>query len=289
MEQISKRLMNWATILEDNTREQAVTASTMPFIHPHIALMPDAHLGKGATVGSVIPTLGAIMPAAVGVDIGCGMMAVETGLHADDLPDDKSALHAAISAAVPLSAGKYNVRPTPTAPSPAWPSSRVGRLRPGRSHRPQLADAARVARIRQPLHRGQPGRGRRRLAVPPLGLARRRQQARDEAHQGRPGAVREALHQPPRPRPGLPRRGRAGVLVVHGGAPLGPAVRLPEPRGDDGAGRRLLRGVESGSGSSGRERRSTATTTTPSASGTSARTSGCPARALSTPAQGCAA
>lgn len=108
MEQIGKRLMNWASILEDNTREQAVTASTMPFIHPHIALMPDAHLGKGATVGSVIPTLGAIMPAAVGVDIGCGMMAVETGLHADDLPDDKAALHAAISAAVPLSAGKYN-------------------------------------------------------------------------------------------------------------------------------------------------------------------------------------
>ena len=108
MEQISKRLMNWASILETNTREQAVTASGMPFIHPHIALMPDAHLGKGATVGSVIPTLGAIMPAAVGVDIGCGMMAIETGLAASSLPDDKSALHAAISTAVPLSAGKYN-------------------------------------------------------------------------------------------------------------------------------------------------------------------------------------
>ena len=108
MEHVSKRLMNWASILEDNTREQAVTASTMPFIHPHIALMPDAHLGKGATVGSVIPTLGAIIPAAVGVDIGCGMMAVNTGLTALDLPDDKGALHAAISNAVPLSAGKYN-------------------------------------------------------------------------------------------------------------------------------------------------------------------------------------
>lgn len=108
MEQISKRLMNWASILEDNTRAQAITASGMPFIFPHLALMPDAHLGKGATVGSVIPTLGAIMPAAVGVDIGCGMMAVETGLHANDLPENKSLLHAAISAAVPLSAGKYN-------------------------------------------------------------------------------------------------------------------------------------------------------------------------------------
>src|ERR687889_2742621 len=108
VEQISKRLMSWASILEDSTREQAVLTSTLPFIHPHLALMPDAHLGKGATVGSVIPTIGAIIPAAVGVDIGCGMMAVRTGLQAADLPHDKQALHAAISAAVPLSAGKYN-------------------------------------------------------------------------------------------------------------------------------------------------------------------------------------
>ena len=108
MEQISKRLMNWASILVDQTREQAVTTSLMPFIYPHLALMPDAHLGKGATVGSVIPTLGAIIPAAVGVDIGCGMMAVRTGHHIDDLPRHRGELHSAISAAVPLSAGKYN-------------------------------------------------------------------------------------------------------------------------------------------------------------------------------------
>jgi tRNA-splicing ligase RtcB len=108
MEQISKRLMNWASLLEDQTREQAVRTSQMPFIHPHLALMPDAHLGKGATVGSVIPTLGAIIPAAVGVDIGCGMMAVRTQYATDDLPADRARLHAAISALVPLSAGKYN-------------------------------------------------------------------------------------------------------------------------------------------------------------------------------------
>jgi tRNA-splicing ligase RtcB len=115
MEQISKRLMNWASILEDSTRAQAVTASTMPFIHPHIALMPDAHLGKGATVGSVIPTLGAIIPAAVGVDIGCGMMAVRTQFHRDELSGATHELHAAISAAVPLSAGKYNAEVAETA------------------------------------------------------------------------------------------------------------------------------------------------------------------------------
>ncbi len=108
MEQISKRLMSWASILEDHTREQAVTTSRMPFIFPHVALMPDAHLGKGATVGSVIPTLGAIIPAAVGVDIGCGMMAVRTTYRLEDLPTERDDLHAAISAAVPLSAGRYN-------------------------------------------------------------------------------------------------------------------------------------------------------------------------------------
>ena len=108
MEQISKRLMNWASILEDHTREQAVTTSRMPFIFPHLALMPDAHLGKGATVGSVIPTLGAIIPAAVGVDIGCGMMAVRSTHRLEDLPAQRADLHAAISSAVPLSAGRYN-------------------------------------------------------------------------------------------------------------------------------------------------------------------------------------
>jgi tRNA-splicing ligase RtcB len=108
MEQISKRLMSWASIVEEKTREQAVRTSRMPFIHPHVALMPDAHLGKGATVGSVIPTLGAVIPAAVGVDIGCGMIAVRTRHRVDELPADRAALHAAISAAVPLSAGRYN-------------------------------------------------------------------------------------------------------------------------------------------------------------------------------------
>ena len=108
MERISNRLVNWASILDDQTREQALTAGRMPFIHPHIALMPDAHLGKGATVGSVIPTLGAIIPAAVGVDIGCGMIAVRTPLTVADLPDDRKAVREAIEAAIPTSAGAYN-------------------------------------------------------------------------------------------------------------------------------------------------------------------------------------
>lgn len=112
MEQVSKRLMNWASIIEDNTMEQAVTTSEMPFIFPHLALMPDAHLGKGATVGSVIPTLGAIIPAAVGVDIGCGMIAVKTQYNLIDLPTDRRSLREAIESVVPLSAGKYNTEIT---------------------------------------------------------------------------------------------------------------------------------------------------------------------------------
>src|ERR1700710_342284 len=115
MEQISKRLMNWASLLEDETRQQAVRASQLPFIFPHIALMPDAHLGKGATVGSVIPTLNAIIPAAVGVDIGCGMAAVRTQYHRDELEHDLAPLRTAIENAVPLSAGVYNTSITETA------------------------------------------------------------------------------------------------------------------------------------------------------------------------------
>lgn len=108
MEKISSTLLNWASILEEKTREQAELTARMPFIHPHVALMPDAHLGLGATVGSVIPTLGAIMPAAVGVDIGCGMIAVRTQITAGELPADRSTVREAIERAVPLSAGGAN-------------------------------------------------------------------------------------------------------------------------------------------------------------------------------------
>jgi tRNA-splicing ligase RtcB (3'-phosphate/5'-hydroxy nucleic acid ligase) len=109
MQQISKRLMSWASILEPGARAQAERTASMPFVYPHLALMPDAHEGKGATVGSVIPTLGAIIPAAVGVDIGCGMHAVRTQFTREDLTGGRlAALREAIEGAIPLSAGKYN-------------------------------------------------------------------------------------------------------------------------------------------------------------------------------------
>lgn len=86
---------------EDKAREQAERTAALPFIHKHVALMPDVHWGMGATVGSVIATTGAIVPAAVGVDIGCGMVAAKTNLRASDLPDSLGSMRAAIEAAVP--------------------------------------------------------------------------------------------------------------------------------------------------------------------------------------------
>ncbi|RXZ43798.1 RtcB family protein [Crenobacter cavernae] len=82
-------------------RQQLMNTAKMPFIFGHLAVMPDVHLGKGSTIGSVIPTVGAIIPAAVGVDIGCGMMAACTSLTAKDLPDNLGPLRRAIEIAVP--------------------------------------------------------------------------------------------------------------------------------------------------------------------------------------------
>jgi tRNA-splicing ligase RtcB len=116
MKKINDRLISWASILEQSTEDQARTTAKMPFIYPHLALMPDAHLGLGATVGSVIPTLRAVMPAAVGVDIGCGMIAVKTQFSLSDLGDrDRSDLRQQIERAIPLSAGAQNRKVVATA------------------------------------------------------------------------------------------------------------------------------------------------------------------------------
>ena len=86
---------------EDAAKQQLINISKLPFIYKWVAAMPDVHLGKGATIGSVVPTLNAIIPAAVGVDIGCGMMAVKTSLTAEQLPDNLHGIRSAIEAAVP--------------------------------------------------------------------------------------------------------------------------------------------------------------------------------------------
>ncbi|MGP9682047.1 RtcB family protein [Brachybacterium sp. AOP3-A1-3] len=114
---ITSDVLSWASILDDKTSEQAATTGSMPFVNPHLALMPDAHLGKGATVGSVIPTERAIIPAAVGVDIGCGMIAVRTQWTTDQIRDAGPLAHLreGIEKRVPVSAGVYNKHLTDTA------------------------------------------------------------------------------------------------------------------------------------------------------------------------------
>jgi tRNA-splicing ligase RtcB len=87
--------------VEDVARRQLLNVASLPFVYKHVAAMPDVHWGRGATVGSVIPTKGAIIPAAVGVDIGCGMMAVRTSLNARHLPDSLLQIRLEIEAAIP--------------------------------------------------------------------------------------------------------------------------------------------------------------------------------------------
>jgi tRNA-splicing ligase RtcB len=86
---------------EEETKQQLMKAAQLPIVYPHIAAMPDAHVGIGSTVGSVIPTLKAIIPSAVGVDIGCGMIAVRTTLRANDLPQNLKQIRLAIEAEIP--------------------------------------------------------------------------------------------------------------------------------------------------------------------------------------------
>ncbi|SIS03477.1 RtcB family protein [Williamsia sterculiae] len=103
------KLLSFASSVDDNTIAQALETASMPFVHPHVALMPDAHFGLGSAVGTVIPTVDAVIPAAVGVDIGCGMIAARTTLTHNDIADrDLAALRKSIESAIPLSPGNYN-------------------------------------------------------------------------------------------------------------------------------------------------------------------------------------
>jgi len=109
--------------VDENTMEQAKNVAKLPFIFRHVALMPDCHLGKGATVGSVIPTKKAIIPAAVGVDLGCGMMAARLNLNARDLPESLKMVRSTIESLVPVGNGKGgNHKGTPTLSLNRWRS-----------------------------------------------------------------------------------------------------------------------------------------------------------------------
>src|SRR3954464_5095971 len=102
--------------LEEKALEQLKNISSLPWVFHHVAVMPDVHLGKGATVGSVVAMKDAVSPAAVGVDIGCGMAAVQTNLTANDLPDHLKAIRSQIEAAIPVGFNEHS--------EPAWTSMR---------------------------------------------------------------------------------------------------------------------------------------------------------------------
>jgi tRNA-splicing ligase RtcB len=112
MQQVNDRLRNWASDAEENTLQQALKASRLPILAGPVALMPDAHLGIGATIGSVIPTDSAIIPSAVGVDIGCGMIAVRTDRKLSQLPDDLEPLLAGLAEGIPAGLGKWHADPS---------------------------------------------------------------------------------------------------------------------------------------------------------------------------------
>ena len=114
--------------VEDGAQRQLDNVAGLPVIFKHVAVMPDVHYGKGATVGSVIPTKGAIIPAAVGVDIGCGMIAAHTNLTANDLPDNLLPLRLAIEEAVPV--GDASHKETPAAIEARWRSNLFQRYWP---------------------------------------------------------------------------------------------------------------------------------------------------------------
>lgn len=120
IETAGKPIKAWVDGVEfdENARKQVKNMASLPFVHSHVAVMPDVHVGIGATVGSVIPTIGAIVPAAVGVDIGCGMIAQRTSLREEQLPDSLRGIRHEIERTIPV--GFASHKRIPTEVESAW-------------------------------------------------------------------------------------------------------------------------------------------------------------------------
>jgi tRNA-splicing ligase RtcB len=120
--QLSEKIKAWTKYVPfaENAQQQVRNIASLPFIFKHIAIMPDVHFGKGATIGSVIPTKKAVIPSAVGVDIGCGMIALRTQLFANQLPDNISFLRSAIEKAIPVGFDKWRDNTIPELSKNKW-------------------------------------------------------------------------------------------------------------------------------------------------------------------------
>ena len=218
MEKLSNRLVSWASLLDEKTVEQARTSSTMPFIYPHLALMPDAHLGLGRHRGSVIPTLGAIMPAAVGVDIGCGMIAVKTQFAASDLPRRPAGGCGSRSSAPSRSRRAATTARSSPPPSRGSRSSRRSPRRRDSTRRRTRATGASSSARSAAATTSSRSRSTRRTGcgcscTRAAGASATR--SRSTTSRSRKRLCDAVVDRPARPRPRLPRRGHAGVHAVH--------------------------------------------------------------------------
>lgn len=183
-ERLSERLVSWASILDPQAEEQARATAGLPVIEGHVALMPDAHLGIGATIGAVIPTRTAVIPSAVGVDIGCGMAARRLELRAEDLGAPELQVWVrAMGSAVPAGLGRWHRRPSEEAE--AWfdahpPSARLDKVAKAKAQLGTLGSGNHFIELATDtegltwilLHSGSRGGGNR-LAMLHIGVARR--------------------------------------------------------------------------------------------------------------------
>ena len=262
----------WTDDVEDVAAEQLKRTGALPFVFKHVAAMADTHWGLGATVGSVIATKGAVCPAAVGVDIGCGMAAVKTSLSVSALEGKLPRLRASIERGIPVG---FHQRKEPHPKGAALLAAAVEADLPAVANdteRKKARAPVRHARRRQPLHRDlrRPGR-RPRLGPSALRVPQHRQDHGRAPHLEGQGRDEEARRLPPRSGSRVLRDGDPRVRRLRAGPPVVPGFRAHEPghhgrgspQGPAPRGRRLRN----------RAGRSTPTTTTSPGSATSARTS----------------
>ncbi len=216
-EHLGPKLFNFATEIAGDTVAQAKLTASTAFVHPHVSLMPDAHLGKGSAVGTVIPTKDAVIPAAVGVDIGCGMVAAKTRFTEQDLSARFGDYRTVTRAAAPgrrrdPAVARQLQQELAAVPVHRQEAQRAPAATEGPRRRsitqPKVDAAVGISRRWQPIRRTLSRHRRQRLAVPAQRLARRRQQDRPTAHQDRPATVlRRPRDQAAQPRSGVLQRG----------------------------------------------------------------------------------
>ncbi len=262
--QINDRLVPWASDVDPETVRQA-RRRRLPSSRAMSPSCPTPTSGMGATVGSVIPTSGAVIPAAVGVDIGCGMIAAEPRRHRAPAARHPRPAAAPGSSGPSRPASVRATRRPPTGPTGSWPST----ARPPTLSSQQAvtaAEAVRHARVGQPLRRGVPRRARPGVGRPPLRQPGHRQPAGPAAHRrgphGWPRTSSSASRTPTSPTSSRARR----VRRLHHRHALGPGLRPGQPGPDDGPrpARGHSRSSATATAAAGRPAASTATTTSPS-------------------------